>query len=83
MIRNGFLITSQSKSPASIGIRDGRIAGIYTPGQEPDAKDIIDASGLAILPGVIDMHSHHREGSESGFEYKDTIPRPSSALLAA
>src|SRR3979411_804320 len=73
VIRNGFLITSQSKSSVSIGIRDGRIAGIYTPGQEPDAKDIIDASGLAILPGVIDMNSHHREVAEPGFEYKDTI----------
>jgi dihydroorotase (multifunctional complex type) len=73
LIRNGLLITSKSQSRASIGIRDGRIAGIYEPGQEPEAKEVIDAGGLAILPGVIDMHSHHREGSEPGFEYKDTI----------
>src|SRR5258707_1938313 len=73
LIRNGLLITSEGRQPASIGILDGRIAGIYEPGQEPAAKEVIDASGLAILPGVIDMHSHHREGSESGFEYKDTI----------
>lgn len=73
LIRNGLLITSKNQSRASIGIRDGRIAGVYEPGQEPEAKEVIDAGGLAILPGVIDMHSHHREGSEPGFEYKDTI----------
>ena len=73
LIRNGLLITSKGRYLASVGILDGRIAGIYEPGQEPEAKEVIDASGLAILPGVIDMHSHHREGSESGFEYKDTI----------
>jgi dihydroorotase len=73
VIRNGLLITSKNQSPASIGIRNGSIAGLYEPGQEPQAKEVIDAGGLAILPGVIDMHSHHREGSEPGFEYKDTI----------
>src|SRR5258708_16392661 len=73
LIRNGLLITSKGRQLASVGIRDGRVAGIYQPGQEPEAKEVIDASGLAILRGVIDMHSHHRKGSESGFEYKDTI----------
>jgi dihydroorotase-like cyclic amidohydrolase len=73
LIRNGLLITSTSRTPASIGLHDGLIAGVYEPGQEPEAKEVINAKGLAILPGVIDMHSHHREGSEPGFEYKDTI----------
>lgn len=74
LIRNGTVITSKGRMAASIGIHDGRIAGIYQPGpNEPKAAEIIDAKGLAVLPGVIDMHSHHREGSEKGYEYKDTI----------
>ena len=73
VIRNGRLITATGQSYGSVGIKDGQIAGIYARGQEPAAENIIDAGGLAVLPGVIDMHSHHREGSESGFEYKDTI----------
>ena len=73
LIRNGLLITATGQTPASVGIKDGRIVGIYAPGEEPEANEIVDATGLAILPGVIDMHSHHREGSEPGFEYKDTI----------
>ena len=73
LIKNGQLITAAGRLSASVGIQNGVIAGIYTPGQEPACGDIVDATGLAILPGVVDMHSHHREGSAPGFEYKDTI----------
>ncbi len=34
---------------------------------------MIDAAGMTVLPGIVDMHSHHRQGSIPGFEYKDTI----------
>lgn len=73
LIKNGLIITADGRFPASIGIRDGLIAGVFEPHSEPAARETIDASGLAVLPGVIDMHSHHRQGSEKGYEYKDTI----------
>jgi dihydroorotase (multifunctional complex type) len=73
LIKNGLLITAKGRVKTSIGIKDGHIAGLYEPGGEPAANETIDASGLAVIPGVIDMHSHHRQGSEPGFEYKDTI----------
>lgn len=73
LIRNGLVITPNGRFEGSVGIKDGLIAGLYEPGTEPAAETEIDAKGLAVLPGVIDMHSHHREGSEPGFEYKDTI----------
>ena len=73
IIKNGLLITSNGRVKTSIGIRGEQIAGLYEIGQEPTAKEVIDASGLAVIPGVIDMHSHHRQGTEPGFEYKDTI----------
>lgn len=73
VIRNGTIVTAEGKFAASIGIRGDHIAGIFEPGSEPEAREVIDAGSLAILPGLIDMHSHHREGTEPGFEYKDTI----------
>lgn len=73
LIRHGLIVTPQGRRVASIGIQGGRIAGIYELGSEPAAREVIDADGLAIVPGAIDMHSHHRQGSLPGFEYKDTI----------
>ena len=73
VIKNGLLVTSKGRMKASIGIKDGLIAGLYSAGEEPAATETINAGGLAVIPGVIDMHSHHRQGSEPGFEYKDTI----------
>jgi dihydroorotase len=73
LIKNGLIITADGRFPGSIAIRNGQIAGVFEPGSEPQAKEVIDASGLAVLPGIIDMHSHHRQGSAKGFEYKDTI----------
>jgi len=74
LIRNGRILTADGDFEGSIAIRDGRIEGVYRNGDGPiEAAEIIDATGLAVMPGAVDMHSHHREGSQPGFEYKDTI----------
>ncbi len=38
--------------------------------QTANNEEIIDADGLVIVPGLIDLHCHLRE---PGFEYKETI----------
>lgn len=73
LIRNTEIVTAEGRSRGSIGIQGGLIAGLYQSGGEPAAKDTIAGDSLAALPGVIDMHSHHREGAEKGWEYKETI----------
>ncbi|MBO6538017.1 MAG: dihydroorotase family protein [Rhizobiaceae bacterium] len=74
LIRNGRILTAADDFEGSIAIRDGRIEGVFRKGDGPaEASEVIDASGLAVIPGAVDMHSHHREGSKPGFEYKDTI----------
>lgn len=45
-------------------------------GKDVSADETIDASGLTILPGLIDPHVHLRE---PGFEYKETIDSGSQA----
>jgi len=62
-------------------IEDGVIAVVDHPGclgRVADAHEI-DATGLLVLPGLIDMHVHLRE---PGFEYKETI-RTGTAAAAA
>lgn len=52
--------------PGSLGIKDGKIAGIYAPGGAPEAVKRLDATGLAIAPGFIDVHAHLDGHGESG-----------------
>ncbi|MFN8053075.1 MAG: amidohydrolase family protein [Acidimicrobiales bacterium] len=63
LIRNATIVDG-SGSPArrgSVGLRDGRIVGIYEDGAEPgeDATTVIDAEGLVLCPGFIDPHTHY------------------------
>lgn len=83
VIVGGELVHGWGRQNASIGIKDGVIAGIYRPGEEPEANETIDAGGRLVVPGMIDMHSHHREGTEQpGFEHKEDILTVTRACAA-
>ena len=62
---------------ADVVIVDGRVARIGP--NEGDAvieADRIDATGLVVTPGFVDLHVHLRE---PGFEYKETITSGTAA----
>ena len=42
---------------ADLAVRDGRIAAIGDLGK--DALETVDAGGLALMPGIIDLHTHY------------------------
>ncbi len=58
IIKNGVIYTGDGKAPikGDIGIREGRIAAIGALGDNADF--ILDAKGLAVSPGWIDIHTH-------------------------
>jgi N-acyl-D-aspartate/D-glutamate deacylase len=61
LITGGSLIdgTGAPARPADIGIRDGRIVAVAAPGSITEAAhDTIDATGLVVAPGFIDVHTH-------------------------
>jgi dihydroorotase len=66
---------------ADLLIADGTIEGIYEPGTGGlDADtEVIDASGMWVVPGLIDTHVHFRE---PGFEYKEDIKSGCEAAAA-
>ena len=51
-------------------IRGGAIARIDKDIAKKDADRVIDAEGLIVAPGLIDVHTHLRE---PGYEWKETI----------
>ncbi|MCK5056305.1 MAG: dihydroorotase [Candidatus Aminicenantes bacterium] len=80
LIKNGRLIDPGTKTDATLDvlIADGRIAEISAGIKTGGAPDIIDARGLVVCPGFIDMHVHLRE---PGQEYKETIESGSKAAV--
>jgi imidazolonepropionase-like amidohydrolase len=66
LIRGGTLVDGTGGSPrerTAILVEDGRIAGIHGEDFAPGRTcRTIDATGMTVLPGLIDMHLHFRCG---------------------
>jgi allantoinase len=59
LIINGLVVLESGEVQADLLIDQGKIAGILARGTTlPQADEIIDAAGLVILPGAIDVHTH-------------------------
>jgi dihydroorotase len=79
LITGGEIVTARGRQHEAIGIRDGVIVALVSDPSEIKAAKTIDARGLMILPGAIDVHSHHRE---PGFTHKEDIISATSGCAA-
>ena len=61
IIAGGTLATADGTLTADLVIEGGRVAAIVDPGRGGDADELIDASGLIVMPGAIDMHAHFED----------------------
>lgn len=57
-------------------IVDGKIAAVGCDLDVPEGCEVKDCSGLELIPGMLDMHTHFRD---PGFEYKEDIATGSRA----
>jgi len=69
IIRGGVAVLPWGEEATDIGVRQGRIAALGVPASA-EADEVIDARGLAVLPGLIDAHVHLRE---PGADHVETI----------
>jgi dihydroorotase len=69
IVRGGTLANHAGEGLADIGVRAGRIAAIGDL-KTASAGEVFDATGLHVLPGVIDTQVHFRE---PGMEHKEDL----------
>lgn len=82
LIRGGYLIDPATGLDArhDILLEDGKVAALAKPGKlKHRSAQIIDASGLVVAPGLVDIHVHLREPGQG---YKETIASGTAAAAA-
>ena len=67
LLKNGYLVDPSASAvpelPVSVLLEDGRIAAVGA-GLDAGDAEVYDCTGLYIMPGVIDAHTHIGYGSE-------------------
>ena len=83
VIRGGQLIDPAAGVDGlkDILLKDGRVAEIAAPGKlkQANGAEVLDATGLTVAPGLIDIHVHLREPGQG---YKETIASGTAAAAA-
>jgi allantoinase len=77
VVRNGTVVTPGAIVHADIAVENGVIAAI-APGLPGGAREI-DAQGLLVLPGLIDIHVHFNEPGRADWEGAATGSRALAA----
>jgi dihydropyrimidinase len=67
LIRGGTLVTASGSRRADVAVSGGRIEAVEADlsGVAASAGEVVDAEGLLVLPGVIDVHTHTRVASDA------------------
>jgi allantoinase len=78
IIRGGMVVGPAGVRAADVGIEDGKIVTVQEH-LEASARAELDATGLHLLPGALDVHVHCNEPGRTGWEGFETA---TSALAA-
>ena len=65
VIKNGLVILDSGAVKTDVAVKDGKISAI---GANLEGKEVVEAEGLIVSPGMVDAHVHI---SEPGGGYRD------------
>jgi len=78
IVRGGHLVTPEGVQQANLGVQEGRIVEVAPEIAQP-ARQEVDARGLYLFPGLVDVHVHFNEPGQAHWE---GIASGSAALAA-
>ena len=76
VIQNGKVVSPDSVIDASVAIKDGVIIAVGADAAMPPARETLDAKGMHLLPGAIDVHVHFRD---PGYPHKEDFASGTAA----
>ena len=76
-IKGGMVYTENGFFPLNIAVNGEKIAALLSPDIEAESKKTVDATGMHVFPGFIDVHCHLRE---PGFSHKEDFYHGSRAF---
>jgi dihydroorotase len=76
VIHNGTLVSPDAAIAASVAIKDGVVLAVGAADAMPAATQTLDARGLHVLPGAIDVHVHFRD---PGYPHKEDFATGTAA----
>ncbi|MEM9249903.1 MAG: dihydroorotase family protein [Pseudomonadota bacterium] len=78
-ITGGTLVLPDGLRPGTLLLQGGAIAGILGADETFDAAGILDATGLHVLPGAVDIHCHIRSPA---YPHRGTVASETAAAAA-
>jgi dihydroorotase len=76
VIRGGRVVSPDSVVEASVAIKDGKILAVGADEAMPLSDETLDARGMHLLPGAIDVHVHFRD---PGYPHKEDFASGTAA----
>lgn len=75
VIKGGHLIDPKNDidGPMDIAVNDGKIAQVASNISVNGAESVVDAGGLYVTPGLVDIHSHNYHGTVPGRGYSNSF----------
>ena len=56
---------------ANVAVRDGVIVAVGD--EQPEAREVLDASGLVVAPGFVDLHAHGQDPVSQRYQARDGV----------
>ena len=76
VIDNGTVVSPDATIAASVAIKDGVVVAVGAADAMPQAAETLDARGMHVLPGAIDVHVHFRD---PGYPHKEDFATGTAA----